>query len=133
MTASLIRCLLAVLALTENYERVASKDVAHLLGVRKPTIHNTLLTLQERGLIDKERYGDVHLTDEGLETAHRLEHQRDDLALLFSRELGLEPEESVRAAILMISELSEESISRMCARAAGREAARCLAHEQAGL
>jgi DtxR family transcriptional regulator, Mn-dependent transcriptional regulator len=129
MTASLIRCLLAVLALNENYERVASKDVAHLLGVRKPTIHNTLLTLQERGLIDKERYGDVHLTDEGLDTAHRLERQRDDLALLFSRELGLEPEESVRAAILMISELSEESLARMCARTAGSGATRCLAQE----
>ena len=55
MTASLIRCLLAVLALSDTFERVASKDVAHLLGVRKPTIHNTLLALQERGLIDKER------------------------------------------------------------------------------
>ena len=36
MTASLIRCLLAVLALSDTFERVASKDVAHLLGVRKP-------------------------------------------------------------------------------------------------
>ena len=80
MTASLIRCLLAVLALSDTFERVASKDVAHLLGVRKPTIHNTLLALQERGLIDKERYGDVHLTDEGLAAARRLERQRDDLA-----------------------------------------------------
>ena len=127
MTASLIRCLLTVLALSDTFERVASKDVAHLLGVRKPTIHNTLLALQERGLIDKERYGDVHLTDEGLAAARRLERQRDDLALLFARELGLESEEAVRAAILMISELSEDSVERMCARAAKKGAdARCL-------
>ena len=126
MTASLIRCLLAVLALSDTFERVASKDVAHLLGVRKPTIHNTLLALQERGLIDKERYGDVHLTDEGLAAARRLERQRDDLALLFARELGLESEEAVRAAI-MISELSEDSVERMCARAAKKGVdARCL-------
>ena len=127
MTASLIRCLLAVLALSDTFVRVASKDVAHLLGVRKPTIHNTLLALQERGLIDKERYGDVHLTDEGLAAARRLERQRDDLALLFARELGLESEEAVRAAILMISELSEDSVERMCARAAKKGVdARCL-------
>lgn len=127
MTASLIRCLLAVLALSDTFECVASKDVAHLLGVRKPTIHNTLLALQERGLIDKERYGDVHLTDEGLAAARRLERQRDDLALLFARELGLESEEAVRAAILMISELSEDSVERMCARAAKKGVdARCL-------
>ena len=127
MSSSLIRCLLAVYALSESFEVIASKDVAHLLGVRKPTIHNTLLALQERGLIDKERYGDVHLTDEGLAAARRLERQRDDLALLFARELGLESEEAVRAAILMISELSEDSVERMCARAAKKGVdARCL-------
>ena len=37
MTASQIRCLLAVLALSDQCERVASKDIAQLLGVRKPT------------------------------------------------------------------------------------------------
>ena len=127
MSSSLIRCLLAVYALSESFEVIASKDVAHLLGVRKPTIHNTLLALQERGFIDKERYGDVHLTDEGLAAARRLERQRDDLALLFARELGLESEEAVRAAILMISELSEDSVERMCARAAKKGVdARCL-------
>ena len=54
MTPSLIRCLLAVLALSENYPHVASKDVAHLLGVKKPTVHHTLETLRGRELIDKE-------------------------------------------------------------------------------
>ena len=113
MTASLIRCLLAVLALSDTFERVASKDVAHLLGVRKPTIHNTLLALQERGFIDKERYGDVHLTDEGLAAARRLESQRDDLALLFARQFGLSPEESVKAAFALMSELSDESLEKI--------------------
>ncbi len=65
MTPSLIRCLLAVLALSENYPHVASKDVAHLLGVKKPTVHHTLETLRDRELIDKELYGDVHLTETG--------------------------------------------------------------------
>ena len=85
MTASHIRCLLAVLALSDQCERVASKDIARLLGVRKPTVHNTLAALKQRGMIDKERYGDVRLTAEGAELARELERQRDELTLLACR------------------------------------------------
>lgn len=112
MTVSLIRCLLAVLALNEAYERVASEDVAHLLGLRKPTVHNMLAALQEKGLIDKERYGDVRLTDEGMELARRLEQQRDDLSLAFVR-MGLDHDEALKAALLIMSGLSQESIDRL--------------------
>ena len=62
MSISLIRCLLAVLALSESFDVVASKDVAQLLGVKRPTIHRSLEMLQQKGLIHKEPYGDIHLT-----------------------------------------------------------------------
>ena len=65
MSAALIRCLLAVYALSENFEIIVSKDVAQLLGVKRPTVHRSLQVLQERGMIQKELYGDVHLTEEG--------------------------------------------------------------------
>ena len=50
MSAALIRCLLAVYALSENFEIIASKDVAQLLGVKRPTVHRSLQVLQERGM-----------------------------------------------------------------------------------
>ncbi len=114
MTASHIRCLLAVLALSDQCERVASKDIARLLGVRKPTVHNTLAALKQRGMIDKERYGDVRLTAEGAELARELERQRDELTLLACR-LGLEPGEGAQFAALLLSGLSQQGIERLCA------------------
>ena len=69
MSISLIRCLLAVLALSESFDVVASKDVAQLLGVKRPTIHRSLEMLQQKGLIHKEPYGDIHLTDDGMRMA----------------------------------------------------------------
>ena len=42
MSPSLIRCLLAVLALSEAYDSVLSKDVARLLGIKRPTVHRSL-------------------------------------------------------------------------------------------
>ena len=115
MSAALIRCLLAVYALSENFEIIASKDVAQLLGVKRPTVHRSLQVLQERGMIQKELYGDVHLTEEGRALAEKLEAQRDDLALLFARTFGLLPEESVKAAFALMSELNEESLTQLAA------------------
>lgn len=113
MSISLIRCLLAVLALSENFDVVASKDVAQLLGVKRPTIHRSLEMLQQKGLIHKERYGDIHLTATGREQAQRMERQRDDLSLLFVRRYGLPAEESVRAAFALMSALSADSLARL--------------------
>ena len=108
-----IRCLLAVLALSESFDVVASKDVAQLLGVKRPTIHRSLEMLQQKGLIHKEPYGDIHLTDAGREQAQRMERQRDDLSLLFARRYGLPAEESVRAAFALMSALSADSLARL--------------------
>ena len=116
MTVSSMRCLLAVLALSEAFERVASRDVARFMGVRRPTVHNLLAALREKGLIDMERYGEVRLTGEGRDRARTLERQRDDMALVFARELGLDSDEAVRAALLLMSGLGGESIERICAR-----------------
>ena len=114
MSISLIRCLLAVLALSESFDIVASKDVARLLGVKRPTIHRSLEMLQQKGMIHKEPYGDIHLTDAGRAQAQRMERQRDDLSLLFAKRYGLSTEESVRAAFALMSTLSQDSLAQLC-------------------
>ena len=97
MSPSLIRCLLAVLALSEVYETILSKDVAYLLGVKRPTVHRALEVLNEKGLIQKAPYGDISLTDAGAKLAQTMERTRDDLILLFSDSYGLSPAESAKA------------------------------------
>ena len=116
MSSSLIRCLLAVLALSETYDTVRSKDVAYLLGVKKPTAHRALSVLNDRALIQKAPYGDISLTEEGARQARALERRRDDLILLFSAFHGLSPAESVKAALSLMGALSEESLNKLANR-----------------
>lgn len=124
MSYSLIRCLLAVLALSDAYDTVRSKNVAYVLGVKRPTVHHALEALQEKGLICKALYGDVRLTDEGRALAEELERKRDEIAMLFVKSYALAPDESVKAALLLISELNTESIDRL------RKAQRSLTDRQ---
>ena len=69
--------------------------------------------MRTKGLILKEPYGDIYLTETGVALAHRLEEQRDQLSILFVRKFSLAPDEATRAAILLISELKEESLSKL--------------------
>lgn len=121
MSPSLIRCLLAVLALSDAYEKIFSNDVARLLGVKRPTVHRSLTVLQEKNLITKELYGDVHLTDAGRALAQELETRRDDLTIHLTDAFGLSPEESVKAATVLMSELTPESLDKIAGKNLSKE------------
>ena len=121
MTDAQIRCLLAILSLTRCDAPIASKDVSHLLGVSRPSVHRMLDILGREGLTEKRPYGAVHLTEKGLALAERLEARRDALLVLFSRRFSLSPAQSGVAATLLISGLEEESIA-LLERAARQEA-----------
>lgn len=113
LTANQMRCLLAILALTRVDEEVASKSVAKLLGVTRPTVHKALDNLMNKGLLEKEHYGSAHLTEQGLALAEQLEMRQERLILLFCRTFDLPMDESCTAATLLMSGLSEESPTRL--------------------
>lgn len=113
LTANQIRCLLAILALTRMEEEVASKNVAKLLGVTKPSVHKALEILINKGLLEKAHYGSARLTVQGAELAERMEERQEKLVLLFSQSMGLSMDESSLAATLLMSELKEDSLVKL--------------------
>ena len=112
-TQTQIRCLLAILSLSRMAEGVASKDVAKLMGVSRPSVHKTLDILCCEGVVAKAPYGDIRITVEGQRSVEAMESDLESLFLLFSKEFGLAPDESNTAAVLMLSELKPESIRKL--------------------
>ena len=113
MTAAQIRCLLALRALNQLSEKVASKDIARLIGISRPSVHRLLEALAAEGMISKEPYGTVELTELGQETAKTLEARKERLTLIFARVFGLPMDEGAAGAILLMSGLKEESLQAM--------------------
>lgn len=62
----------AALRLTLRGERIKVTSIAENLGVSKPAVTNALEHLAEKGLVLKEPYGDITLTDKGLCAAERV-------------------------------------------------------------
>lgn len=113
LTASQIRCLLAVFSLTRLRESAASKDVAGLLGVTRPSAHKALEALSARGLVEKEPYGSARLSAQGRALAARLDARRERLRRLFAQEHGLPADEAGLAATLLMGGLREESLEAL--------------------
>lgn len=113
MTAAQIRCLLALRALNQLSEKVASKDIARLIGISRPSVHRLLEALSDNGMIAKEPYGTVELTEQGAQTAQLLEARKDRLTLIFARHFGLPMDEGACAAILLMSGLREDSLEAL--------------------
>ena len=113
LSLSQARCLLAVFNLSEVYDRASSKSVCKLLGISKPSVHNALIALEEKGLIVKKHYGAAVLTDEGSKIASELDRRRTILSLQFSKQYGISLDQSDLAAMLLITGLNEESLEKL--------------------
>ena len=113
LSPSQARCLLAVHSLNEVYGRASSKDVCKLLGLSKPSVHNALEALENKGLIAKKPYGAAILTEQGESLARELEARRAHLTLFFSKTVGLSMDQSDLAALLLLTGLNEESLQKM--------------------
>lgn len=95
----------------KGYARVG--DIADRLGVSKSGVTSMLRSLQNRGLVDHEKYGCVELTDPGALLAERTESNREVLSVFFREILGV-PETVADEDACMIEHLvSAQSMSRL--------------------
>ena len=67
----------AIYQLREDEKPVAPSAIAAVLGVTTPTVTSTMKRLAERGLVEREEYKGVRLTDEGdLVALETIRHHR---------------------------------------------------------
>lgn len=83
-----------VYILEQNHGHAHSAEIAKHLGVSKPSVSRAMNTLKERGLISKESYGPVSLTDEGIAVSRRIYENHKLITSFLSDSLGLSEKEA---------------------------------------
>lgn len=68
-----------ILILQNNKIKVQSVEIARLLSVSKPAVHKAMDELIELGLISKEKYGDISLTEQGKEIAQVIYEKHNEI------------------------------------------------------
>ena len=79
----------AIYILKIKYGKVRSVDISKHLNVSKPGVNKAMNVLKDSGLIDKDHYGDVYLTQKGEEIAKKI-YEKHTTIKNFLLKLGVE-------------------------------------------
>ena len=105
LTNTNIRYLLTIYDLSQVRLEVSSKDIAASLAVSRASVTSMMSILIDKNLVDKERYGKIHLTRLGRALARELAGQAGRLATDLQTRMDLSGEEAWKAACAAVSEL----------------------------
>jgi DtxR family Mn-dependent transcriptional regulator len=112
MTESLEDYLEMVSFLSDEGE-VRVTDIATRLEVSKPSVLTALKTLEERGLLEHERYRSVTLTEKGTAEASEIRGRHDFLTAFLQEVVGVGAENAEKDACKMEHVLSDETLKKM--------------------
>ena len=73
LTAAHLRYLLAIYEVSRTHLDISSRSIAEKLGVTKPSVVRIMNLLMEHGMIVKEHYGKIYMTDRGIWVAKQVE------------------------------------------------------------
>lgn len=107
---SMAHYLQAVATLKSEKGHARVVDIADHLGVSKSGVTSMLHSLQTRGLVTHERYGNVELTTAGQRLASRTESSRRVLTMFLTEILGV-PEAIASEDACMIEHLVSPEVS----------------------
>ena len=112
LTSAHLRYLLAIYEVSRTHLDISSRSIAEKLGVTKPSVVRVMNLLMERGMIVKEHYGKIYLTDRGIFVAREVQAQLDRILQNFPPvKLELTDEERFNAALAMTSALPERAFT----------------------
>lgn len=110
LTETHLRYLLTIYDLGRTTPDVGAVEIAKALGVSKPSVTRMLGVLMDRGLLVRERYGKVYLTDTGFLLARDFKKKVERLrGLIPQMGLALSEEELLDAACVLAAALSERA------------------------
>lgn len=102
-----------MLILKEKQGYIRSIDIAHHLGVTKPSVSYATKNLRENGYITMDKEGLISLTEKGSEIAEKMYHRHKTLTEFLLR-LGVNPVIAEEDACKIEHDLSEESFRAIC-------------------
>ena len=108
LTSAHLRYLLAIYEVSQTHLDISSRSIAEKLGVTKPSVVRIMNLLMERGMIVKEHYGKIYMTDRGIWVAKQVDRELKTILTHFPPvSESLSEEERFTAALAMTSALPE--------------------------
>ena len=83
LTPAHLRYLLAIYEVSQTHLDICSRSIAEKLNVTKPSVVRIMNLLMDHGMIVKEHYGKIYLTDRGIFEARAVKEQLETVLANF--------------------------------------------------
>lgn len=110
LSVSQIKYLVAIYNI--NASETSLSEVAAFLGVSKASAHKMITTLDKIGLVEKELYGEISMTEKGVSIAEEIKENYLKVMHFFVEDMKLDPCIADKDALNFISYMSEELIDK---------------------
>ncbi|MBF7096807.1 metal-dependent transcriptional regulator [Alkalibacter mobilis] len=94
----------------ENHGHAHVIDIANMMNVSKASVSKTMNQLKEEGLVNKETYGHITLTDKGETISREIVKKHYSISRFLEKSLKLNPSEAAKNACKMEHIISDEMI-----------------------
>lgn len=112
LTPAHLRYLLAIYEVSQTHLDICSRSIAEKLNVTKPSVVRIMNLLMDHGMIVKEHYGKIYLTDRGIFVARAVKEQLETVLANFPPvKIDLTEEERCTAALALTSALPERAFT----------------------
>ena len=113
ITNSLEEYLKTIYILKNTKGQVRVTDISKKIGCSKPSVNRAINCLKDKGLILYETYGDIEITEEGIDVAKSIIKRHDILKLFLTEILEVDEETAEKEAATMKHSISEETASKV--------------------
>ncbi|GAB7141091.1 metal-dependent transcriptional regulator [Deferribacterales bacterium RsTz2092] len=91
---------------------VRVKDLSRTMNVRMPSVNNAIRLLKQRGLVKQEPYGNIEMTESGIQLAMHIFERHETLTSFFIK-LGISEKIAEQDACSIEHTISEETFSKL--------------------
>ncbi len=88
-------------------------DVAERLGVSKASVNQAMGILADHGLVERERYGPVFLTENGMALAQAVQRRHQTIKAFLMTVLGVDEEVAEKDACQIEHVISKDTMNRI--------------------
>jgi len=99
-----------VYLLENNHGHAHVVDIANRLGVSMPSVSKAIKQLKSQGLVNKQKYGTITLTEKGIEVSKQIYATHQLVTLFLEHSLNLSAEEADKNACKIEHVLSNEML-----------------------
>jgi len=99
--------------LSKTKKNIRTSDVAEMLGITRASVSSMMSELKKTGLIDKEKYGSISLTNEGYKLAEQIKDRYELIMSFLVDVLGVNKKVAKIDACKIEHALSQETAEKL--------------------